>query len=151
MGVNAVDRLAAWLAALPASEQVAVRALQLANEPALGTPTSSDDSPTPTDHAIHRFYTRAHAAARAHLPTTPLVLSFMGPSLAVTNFVKQLAEQDESEGKGGGLPVVVDHHYYLNWQLPEGCYAWDGSCQMTWAQVHERACMPATHPVLKAS
>ena len=75
----------------------------------------------------------------------------MGPSLAVTNFVKQLAEQDESEGKGGGLPVVVDHHYYLNWQLPEGCYAWDGSCQMTWAQVHERACMPATHPVLKAS
>ena len=79
---------------------------------------------------------RAHAVARAHLPTTPLVMSFMGPSLAVTNFVKKLVEQDRRKGAGGALPpIIVDHHYYLNWQLPDGCFAWDGSCQMTWAQV----------------
>ena len=106
-----------------------MRAFQLANEPALGTSTSTDD-------AINSFYTRAHAVARAHLPTTPLVMSFMGPSLAVTNFVKKLVEQDKRKGAGGALPpIIVDHHYYLNWQLPDGCFAWDGSCQMTWAQV----------------
>ena len=67
--------------------------------------------------------------------TTPLVMSFMGPSLTVTNFVKKLVEHDVRKGVGGALPIIVDHHYYLNWQLPDGCYAWDGSCQMTWDQV----------------
>ena len=105
-----------------------MRAFQLANEPALGTSTSTNDE-------INRFYSRAHAAARAHLPTTPLVMSFMGPSLTVTNFVKKLVEHDVRKGVGGALPIIVDHHYYLNWQLPDGCYAWDGSCQMTWDQV----------------
>ena len=52
VGVNAVGKLAAWLGTLPPSEQAAVRAFQLANEPALGTSTSTDD-------AINTFYRRA--------------------------------------------------------------------------------------------
>ena len=96
--------------------------------------------------ATNTFYRRAHAAARRHLPTTPLVLSFMGPSPEVTGFVRKLVDEDEKNGVGGAMPIVVDHHYYLNWQLPEGCTAWDGSCPMSWAQVH-MGLQPPSHRV----
>ena len=59
--------MAQWISELPDELLSVVVALQLANEPALGTSTSTND-------AINEFYARAHKAARAHVPATPLVL-----------------------------------------------------------------------------
>ena len=101
VAVNAVGALAAWVAYLPV-EAASVSALQLANEPALGPPGIFDDE-------INRFYERALAAARAHLPTTPLLMSFMHPLPTVIDFLKAAAAD--------GQLVLADHHYYLNWQV----------------------------------
>jgi hypothetical protein len=122
--------MAQWISELPDELQSVVVALQLANEPALGTSTSTND-------AINEFYTRAHKAARAHLPATPLVLSFMGPSPTVIDFLAGL-QADDRAVPAGVSPVVADHHYYLNWQAPVGT-------TMGWPEIHHRACAPATH------
>ena len=119
VGVNAVSDLAVWIAALP-EEASSVAAFQLANEPVLGAGDIYDG-------AVNAFYKRALSAARAHLPTMPLVLSFMGPSPNVLSFLKNAG--DTSTG-----PVLADHHYYLNWQSPVGV-------TMPWAELHRRACI----------
>ena len=118
VGVNNVGKLAQWIAELPEEAQ-SVSVFQLANEPVLGAGDVLDS-------AVNAFYDRALLAARAHLPTMPLVLSFMGPSPGVLNFL-QKANLDAPGS------VMVDHHYYLNWQSPMGV-------EMPWAEIHRRAC-----------
>jgi len=118
VGVNSIAALAEWIAQLP-DEASAVAAFQLANEPVLGAGDVLDS-------AVNAFYQRALDAARSHLPTLPLILSFMGPSSGVLNFLKEA-----SETKG---PVLADHHYYLNWQSP-------GGVTMPWDEIHRRACI----------
>jgi len=118
VAVNAVGALAAWVSLLPV-EAAAVSALQLANEPALGPPGIFDDE-------INRFYERALAAARTHLPTTPLLMSFMHPLPTVIAFLKAAAAD--------GQLVLADHHYYLNWQCP-------ADEPFTWPEIHRRTCL----------
>ena len=113
VGVQSAGALAEWLAALPA-EAATVVAMQLANEPALGVPGMYDEG-------VNAFYTQAHAAARAHLPETPLILSFMGPTPAAMSILHSL-----------GHSLLADHHYYLNWQAL--------SEPLGWPEIHRRAC-----------
>ena len=130
VGVNSVAALAAWLAALP-DEAQSVCAFQLANEPALGPPGIYDD-------AVAEFYARAHAKVRSHLPSTPLIFSFMGPSKSAIKLLKESNSKASvtAEKGGAGLPaeVLADHHYYLNWQSPVGE-------DLPWDEIHRRACV----------
>ena len=130
VGVNSVAALAAWLAALP-DEAQSVCAFQLANEPALGPPGIYDD-------AVAEFYARAHAKVRSHLPSTPLIFSFMGPSPSAIKLLKESNSKASvtAEKGGAGLPaeVLADHHYYLNWQSPVGE-------DLPWDEIHRRACV----------
>ena len=135
VGVNTVGKLAKWAASLPKEAQNIV-CFQLANEPALG-PSSPD-----IYKAILGFYDAAIKAARKHMPTTPLVTSFMGPSPAVTEYLKTQGDADKAAG-GGGL--LGDHHYYLNWQalvVSPGVPAMNG---MPWDEIHRRACILEVH------
>ena len=108
VAINAVGTLAKWIKTLPA-EASCVIGFQLANEPALGP-----DIPAVTT-GINLFYERAIVAAREHLPSLPLVLSWINPSPQIWPFLKSTDEADRA-AKGGG--ILSDHHYYLNWQ---GC------------------------------
>mmetsp|Transcript_22038 Transcript_22038/g.47472 ORF Transcript_22038/g.47472 Transcript_22038/m.47472 type:complete len:566 (-) Transcript_22038:346-2043(-) len=130
VGINTVEALAKWVAAQPEEAQNIV-CFQLANEPALGPSSPAVYA------AILAFYQRAIAAARKHLPTTPLVLSFMGPSPAVTRFMTSAGEVDEAAG-GGGL--LGDHHYYLNWQALGVGPGVPAANAMPWDEIHRRAC-----------
>ena len=125
VAVNAVGSLAAWVAALPEEATGAVAALQLANEPALGPPGIFDDE-------INRFYDRALAVARAHLPATPLLMSFMHPLPRVIDFLHGAAAKSAQLG-GAGAEILADHHYYLNWQCPV-------DAPFDWGEIHRRAC-----------
>lgn len=129
VGVHAVGALAAWVASLPRESQGAVAALQLANEPALG-PAGIFDA------EINSFYMRALRAAREHLPTTSLLMSFMHPLPTVIDFLTAAATV--GVGLAGGAPaggaILADHHYYLNWQAPPGE-------PLAWAEIHRRACL----------
>lgn len=129
VGVNAVGALAEWVAALPKETRRAVSALQLANEPALGPPGIFDAE-------INRFYMRALRAARRHLPTLPLLMSFMHPLPTVIDFLAAAAAEGAAlaGGAAGGGTILADHHYYLNWQCPAGAL-------FSWDEIHRRACM----------
>ena len=130
VGVNAVGGLASWLAALP-EEASSVVAFQLANEPALGPSSEAVYA------AILGFYRRAMLAARKHLPTIPLVLSFMGPTPQVQEFLR---EADAADRKAGGGGYVGDHHYYSNWQACCGVGPGVPAInQMPWDEIHRRA------------
>jgi len=131
VGVETVDKLAAWVAKLPKEAQNVV-CFQLANEPALG-PSSPD-----IYAAILRFYDAAIKAARKHIPKVPLVTSFMGPSPAVTSYLKTHSEADVKSG-GGGL--LGDHHYYLNWQALTVSPGVPAVNAMPWDEIHRRACI----------
>jgi len=122
VGVNAVSALAEWIAALP-EEAACVVAFQLANEPAIGIAGS------PYLHSVNLWYERALQAAREHLPSMPLVLSWLEPSDVVTAFLKS-AKRSEKD------VLVADHHYYLNWlAIPQF-----GMPLLTWAKLHRAAC-----------
>ena len=111
VAVNSVGALAAWVAALPSDASRAISAVQLANEPALGPPGIFDAE-------INRFYERALLAARAHLPTTPLLMSFMHPLPTVIDFLRASTATSARLADGAvGAEVLADHHYYLNWQV----------------------------------
>lgn len=131
VGVNSIRALAAWVASQPPEVAKAVAAVQLANEPALGPPGIFDDE-------INRFYERALAAARAHLPTTPLLMSFMHPIPRVIDFLRAAAATSKQLGGASEAaslpPIVADHHYYLNWQAPE-------TEPLEWPELHRRACL----------
>ena len=138
VGVNAVAKLAEWIAALP-SEASSVAAFQLANEPALGADAGLGAPPKEKEEAVNAFYERALPAARAHLPKLPLVLSFIPPTSAVMDFLDKV--DGRWYGASGGGPLLADHHYYLNFQAPaKGPTADDPMCCMTWDEIHERAC-----------
>ena len=126
VGLNSIEKLAAWIAALPAEAQ-AVSAFQLANEPALGPPGIYEG-------AVNEFYARALPRARKVLPTLPLVLSFIPPTADVTAFL-QKAQKDEPAPEA----LLADHHFYLNWQQPVGV-------TMGWDEIHRRACAAAADP-----
>jgi len=111
-------QLAKWIAELPRASQ-AVAAFQLANEPVLGAGDVMDS-------AINAFYRRSLQAARSKMPSMPLLLSYMGPTPGALTFLK--------EAKRGSGDVIVDHHYYLNWQAPAGV-------PMPWPEIYRRACL----------
>jgi hypothetical protein len=138
VGINSIRSLAKWVASQPAEVSGAVAALQLANEPALGPPGIFDDQ-------INVFYKRALEAARAHLPATPLLMSFMHPLPRVINFLRDATARSEQLSGGGEAgssgekqapppPIIADHHYYLNWQSPE-------TEPLGWPELHRRACV----------
>ena len=115
-------KIADWISALPDHERAAVAGLQIANEPALNSPGFND--------AIQTYYAAAVPIARRSLPTTPLILSFLGgQAWGVPAFVKGLVD-------AGGGRILIDWHWYLNWA------AWDHRV-MPWDEVHERACTTA--------
>ena len=126
VGLNAVAALAQWIADLP-PEAGSVYAYQLANEPALGPPGIYEEH-------VNAWYERALPAARLHLPTLPIVLSFIPPTSLVTDFLSKIAASPAS--LNGGAPLLADHHYYLNWQ--EGI-----DVVMGWDEIHSRACSAA--------
>ena len=125
VGLASVGALAAWIAALPADEAAAVVGLQLANEPALNTDGY--------DAAVKTYYRHALRRARASLPSLPLFLSFIPPNdLGVPAFVQSLlASEPSNQG-----PLIVDHHWYLNWASPVGT-------SLEWSDLHRRACHEA--------
>jgi hypothetical protein len=121
VGVKAVNDLAKWLSELP-EEAKSVAAFQLANEPALGPPGIFDEQ-------VNIFYDKALKAARSHLKTLPLAISYMGPRPSVIDFFKTTAAKDAAGGELWG-----DHHYYLNWQSPP-------EEPFPWSEIHRRACV----------
>jgi len=124
VGLGSVSALAAWVAALPPEEAATVVGLQLANEPALNT--------NGYDAAVKAYYTAAVAAARVHLPSLPLLMSFIPPNdYAVPGFVQDL-------GAAGGGTMLIDHHWYLNWASAPGV-------TLTWPDMHRRACHEAVN------
>jgi len=140
VGVNAVGAMAEWVAALPA-EAAAVAALQLANEPALAADGGLGGPSKAKEDAVNAFYKGAIAAARPHLPTLPLILSFIPPSAGVLSFLAGLGATPASG------PHLVDHHYYLNWldvdpstRVVDPTNPDDPKCCMPWAEIHRRAC-----------
>ena len=143
VGVNALGAMAEWVAALP-DEAAAVAALQLANEPALaadgglGGPTKSKED------AVNAFYQAAIAAVRPHLPSMPLILSFIPPSAGVMSFL-------QGPRLAASGPHLVDHHFYLNWldvdpktRVVDPTNPDDPKCCMPWAEIHRRACAGST-------
>ena len=143
VGVNALGAMAEWVAALP-DEAAAVAALQLANEPALaadgglGGPTKSKED------AVNGFYQAAIAAVRPHLPSLPLILSFIPPSAGVMSFL-------QGPRLAASGPHLVDHHFYLNWldvdpatRVVDPTNPDDPKCCMPWAEIHRRACAGST-------
>ena len=143
VGVNALGAMAEWVAALP-DEAAAVAALQLANEPALaadgglGGPTKSKED------AVNGFYQAAIAAVRPHLPSMPLILSFIPPSAGVMSFL-------QGPRLAASGPHLVDHHFYLNWldvdpktRVVDPTNPDDPKCCMPWAEIHRRACAGST-------
>ena len=69
-------------------------------------------------------------AARAHLPSLPLYLSFIPPNdEAVPAFVAGLVA-------AGAGRLVIDQHWYLNWASPPGS-------PLGWEEMHRRACSEA--------
>ena len=96
VGVNAVSALAKWVSELP-SDADCVVAFQLANEPALGP------SSTEVYAAILAFYERARSEARKYLPTVPLIFSFMGPTPATQNYLREADAADKLAGGDGFL------------------------------------------------
>ena len=131
VGVNAVGALAEWVAALP-PEAAAVAALQLANEPALAADAGMGGENFAKEAAVDAFYEAALAAARAHLPALPLALSFIPPTPGVVAFLQRLTKKKDA------APVLVDHHYYLNFQAATVPSADDPMCCMPWAEIHAR-------------
>ncbi|EOD08062.1 hypothetical protein EMIHUDRAFT_446395 [Emiliania huxleyi CCMP1516] len=122
VGLRSIASLAEWVAALPAADAAAVAGLQLANEPAL----NSDGH----DDAVKAYYRAAVTAARAHLPSLPLYLSFIPPNdEAVPAFVAGLVA-------AGAGRLVIDQHWYLNWVSPPGS-------PLGWEEMHRRACSEA--------
>jgi len=137
VGVNAVGALAEWVAALPA-EAAAVAALQLANEPALAADGGLGGPSKSKEDAVNTFYQGAIEAVRPHLPSLPLILSFIPPSAGVMTFL---------EGLSSSAPHMVDHHFYLNWldvdpatRVIDPTNPDDPKCCMPWAEIHRRAC-----------
>ena len=128
VALNAVEKLAAWLASLPAAERAVVSAFQLANEPALSPPGIYEE-------AVNAFYAQALPRARAHLPSLPLILSFIPPTAAATGFLKDAIAAQPPRGRA----LLADHHFYLNWQAPVG-----GA--LTWDEIHARTCAAAQDP-----
>lgn len=102
--MQSIDKLARWIAALPAKQREVVIALQLANEPVsiyfgqlvafyikpcsnVVCPWCSSFVPTRQamntyghDASVKKFFTESIAAARSSLPSLPLVTSFMPPN-----------------------------------------------------------------------
>ena len=106
--------------------QAVIVALQLGNEPALNSKGY--------DAAVKVFYTAAAKAVSGVLPSLPLVMSFIPPNdVAVPAFVKELGAQ-----LGGDTPLLIDHHWYLNWASPEGV-------ALDWSELHTRACHEAAN------
>jgi len=72
------------------------------------------------------------------LPTTPVIMSFMGPTPDVREVLLRVNAEDRKAGGGG---IVGDHHYYLDWQaccgLAPGVPAINS---MPWDEIHRRAC-----------
>ena len=133
VAVNAVGKLAKWVAELPTEAEGVVVCFQMANEPALG-PSSFE-----VYAAILGFYKRAMKAARQHLKDVPLVFSFMGPTPTVTTFLKDSDAAERAAGNGG---IIGDHHYYLNWQACCGTGPGVPAInQMPWDEIHRRACI----------
>ena len=137
VGVNAVGALAEWVAALPA-EAAAVAALQLANEPALAADGGLGGPSKSKEDAVNSFYQGAIQAVRPHLPSLPLILSFIPPSAGVMTFLA---------GLSSSAPHMVDHHFYLNWldvdpatRVVDPTNPDDPKCCMPWAEIHRRAC-----------
>jgi hypothetical protein len=137
VGVNAVGALAEWVAALPA-EAAAVAALQLANEPALAADGGLGGPSKSKEDAVNTFYQGAIEAVRPHLPSLPLILSFIPPSAGVMTFLAGLSSSE---------PHMVDHHFYLNWldvdpatRVVDPTNPDDPKCCMPWADIHRRAC-----------
>ena len=137
VGVNAVGALAAWVAALP-TEAAAVAALQLANEPALAADGGLGGPSKSKEDAVNSFYQGAIEAVRPHLPSLPLILSFIPPSAGVMTFLA---------GLSSSAPHMVDHHFYLNWldvdpatRVVDPTNPDDPKCCMPWAEIHRRAC-----------
>ena len=93
VAVNAVGALAQWVAALP-EEARCVRAFQLANEPALGADAGLGTPPREKEDAVFGFYERALPAARVHLPTITLMLSFIPATDRVMAFLQMLDQTD---------------------------------------------------------
>jgi len=120
VGVNTVAALAKWISELP-EEAACVSAFQLANEPALGPPGIYEES-------VNAWYLRAVPAARKYLPTLPLVLSFIPPTKAVTDFIRE-----ELSGQG---EIIADHHYYLNWVI----FGDPAPPPVPWSELHSLAC-----------
>lgn len=131
VGVNSVGSLAKWLSELPEEAQTVI-AFQLANEPALG----------PTTREIYlgilSFYERALVEARKHLPTVPLIFSFMGPTPDVRAVMLKVQAADKKAGGGG---IIGDHHYYLDWQACCGTAPGVPALNsMPWDEIHRRTC-----------
>ena len=67
-----------------------------------------------------------------------MVMSFIPPNdYAVPAFINAL----RADGNAGGGPLVIDHHWYLNWagDLMVG----DDKSARNWTKVHQRACHAA--------
>ena len=143
VGVNALGAMAKWVAALP-DEAAAVAALQLANEPALAADGGLGGPSKAKEDAVNAFYQGAIAAVRPHLPSLPLILSFIPPSPGVMGFL-----QGASLASSG--PHLVDHHFYLNWldvdpatRVADPTNPDDPKCCMPWAEIHRKACAGST-------
>ena len=77
-----------------------MEAAALAADGGLGGPSKSKED------AVNTFYQGAIEAVRPHLPSLPLILSFIPPSAGVMTFLAGLSSSE---------PHMVDHHFYLNW------------------------------------
>jgi len=123
-----VRRMSCWADWWDGRHPGVISGVQLANEPALGPPGIFDAE-------INRFYERALLAARAHLPTTPLLMSFMHPLPTVIDFLRASTATSARLADGAvGAEVLADHHYYLNWQSPQ-------DEPFSWEEIHRRACL----------
>ena len=123
VGVAAIGKLAHWIAGLPEDERRVISALQLGNEPALNSPGY--------DQAVKGFYRAALSEARAALPSPlPLIMSFIPPNdLNVPSFIEDISNSYST-------PLLIDHHWYLNWATYEGN-------TLSWSDMHSRACHEA--------
>ena len=113
VGVANLGKLARWVASLPEEDKNVVAGLQLGNEPALNSPGY--------DQAVKSYYRAAISEARASLPSPlPLLMSFIPPNDdGVPAFMEDMSNSYSA-------PLLIDHHWYLNWATYEGnTLAWD--------------------------
>lgn len=123
VGVANLGKLAKWIASLPEEDKNVVAGLQLGNEPALNSPGY--------DQAVKAYYRAAISEARASLPSPmPLLMSFIPPNdYDVPAFIEDMSNAYSS-------PLLIDHHWYLNWATYEGN-------TLAWGDMHARACHEA--------